>query len=102
MYNVLAFSVILTQFQPVTLFEVDRVLDYSGATIGSLAPCLAGLIKASKPIMTEWATSIINMSFLEGRVPQALKETLIRPMCKKSNLVVDNINNYRPITNIPF
>ena len=60
------------------------------------------LIKAARPITTQWATAIINGSFLEGRFPSALKETLIRPIRKKPSLAVDEIGNYRPVTNVSF
>ena len=58
--------------------------------------------KRKRPITIEWATAIINGSFLEGRVLPALKETLIRPMRKKPNLAADEISNYRPIANVSF
>ena len=67
--------VTLDLFQPVTANTVDKALDRCRASSSSPDPCLARLIKAARPI-TEWATAIINGSFLEGRVPPALKETL--------------------------
>ena len=48
---------------------VDKVLDHCHATTSSLDPCLAWLIKAARPITTEWPTAIINGSFLEGKFP---------------------------------
>ena len=47
-------------------------------------------------------TAIINESHQEGKVPLALKETLIRPIRKKPNLAVDKISNYRPVANVFF
>ena len=40
-------------------------------------------------------TAVIN-----GSLP--IEETLIRPIRKKLTLVVDDIGNYRPITNVSF
>ena len=45
--------------------------------------------------------TIINGSLQEGKVPLALKETLIRPF-RKPNLVADDIGNYRPVANVSF
>ena len=84
-------------FQP-----VDKALDHCWATTSTLDPCVAWLIKAARPITTEWATVIINGYFREGRVPPALKKTLIRPIRKKLNLAADDIGNYKPITNVSF
>ena len=58
--------------------EVDKVLDRCQATTSSLDSCLAWLIKAARPVITEWASEIIN-----GSLPLALKEMLIRPIWKK-------------------
>ena len=70
---------------------VDKVLDHCWATTTSLDSCLAWLIKAARPITTEWTTAIINGS---------LQETLIRPIRKKPSLAVDDTGNYRPVTNV--
>ena len=86
--------------QPVMPDTVDKVLDRCQATTSSLDPFLAWLIKVARPITTEWATAIINGSFLEGRFPPALKETLIRPIRKKPSLAADKTGNYRPVTNV--
>lgn len=50
----------------------------------------------------EWATFINSVSLQEGHLPSHLKETLLRPIPKKPNLATDDLNNYRPIANIPF
>ena len=94
--------VILDCCQPVTTDLVDKALDRCWATTSSLVPCPAWLIKASRPVTTEWATTIINGSLQEGKVPLALKETLIRPIRKKLSLAADDIGNYRPVTNVSF
>ena len=91
----------LELFQPLTPDLVDKALDRCRATT-SFDPCPAWLIKADRSITTEWTTVIINGSLLEGKVPPALKETLIRLIRKKPNLAVDDIGNYRPVANVSF
>ena len=81
---------------------VDKVLDRRRATTASLNPCPAWLIKAARPITTEWATAIINRSLQEDKVFLALKETFIRPIRKKSSLASDDIGNCRPIAKVSF
>ena len=97
MSSALASPVILNFFQPVTP-DFDRCRTSSS----SFDPCPAWLIKAARPVTTEWATTIINGFLQEGKVPIALKETLIRPIRKKLSLAADDIGNYRPVANVSF
>jgi hypothetical protein len=46
--------------------------------------------------------NIINGSLSTGCVPNSLKVAVIKPLLKKPNLDPENIENYRPISNIPF
>ena len=78
------------------------MLDRCCATSSFLDPCPAWIIKAARPITSEWAMTRINGSLQEDKVPLALRETLIRPIRKKPSLVADNIGNYRPVAHICF
>ena len=44
---------------------------------------------------------IVNTS-LHSIFPQALKTAVIKPLLKKNNLDASVMNNYRPISNLPF
>ncbi len=46
--------------------------------------------------------SIVNDSLRTGVVPAALKTAAVTPVPKKHNADLDNLNNYRPISNLPF
>lgn len=43
---------------------------------------------------------LINLSFTEGRFPDRLKQSIVRPLHKKGDK--RNMNNYRPITLVPI
>ena len=45
---------------------------------------------------------IVNNSLQSGNFPKALKTAVIKPLLKKRSLDASNINNYRPISNLPF
>ena len=45
---------------------------------------------------------IINNSLLSGHFPETLKTAVIKPLLKKSSLEPSSLNNYRPISNLPF
>uniref|UniRef100_A0A3P9HAM5 Reverse transcriptase domain-containing protein n=1 Tax=Oryzias latipes TaxID=8090 RepID=A0A3P9HAM5_ORYLA len=47
-------------------------------------------------------TQIVNMSLQSGIFPEALKTAVIKPLLKKSGLDPTVLNNYRPISNLPF
>ena len=55
-----------------------------------------------KGAMIDWFVNIINSSLREGMLPSCLKETIIWNMLKHPQLASDNLNNFHPITNIPF
>ncbi len=39
---------------------------------------------------------------MAGKVPTSLKEAMINPILKKASLDKDTLNNYRPVSNLPF
>lgn len=59
----------LSQFQPVSPPEVDKVLDHYRATTTFLDLCPAWVLKAARPITMELATSIISASLWEDQGP---------------------------------
>ncbi len=46
--------------------------------------------------------SIINSSLVNGIVPSCLKHAIIQPLLKKPRLDPLDLNNYRPISKLPF
>ena len=44
----------------------------------------------------------MNNSLISGYVPNSFKIAVIKPYLKKPNLDPDNLDNYRPISNLPF
>ena len=47
-------------------------------------------------------TTIVNKSLELGQLPSQLKEAIIKPHIKKSNLDTEELKNYRPVSNIHF
>ena len=45
---------------------------------------------------------IVNSSLLSGIFPESLKTAVIKPLLKKRSLDASILNNYRPISNLPF
>ena len=67
-----------------------------------LDPIPLKLLLKCLPELRKILLFIINVSLTEGHFPCILKEALIRPRVKDINGDLDNLNNYRPISNLPF
>ena len=44
----------------------------------------------------------MNASLRSGQFPSPFKDAIIRPLLKKSNLDVDQLKHYRPVSNTHF
>ena len=53
-------------------------------------------------ILAEPITKMVNMSHFEGTFPQSFKNISVRPLLKKFNFPKEELNNYRPISNLSF
>ena len=47
-------------------------------------------------------TNLVNLSLAEGVFPSSFKLAHVRPLLKKPSLPADDLNNYRPISNLNF
>uniref|UniRef100_A0A3P9MAR3 Reverse transcriptase domain-containing protein n=1 Tax=Oryzias latipes TaxID=8090 RepID=A0A3P9MAR3_ORYLA len=92
----------LTHFVPVT----DQIVQETITRLSSSTCCLDVLptrfLKSVLNSVLPSITQIVNMSLQSGIFPEALKTTVIKPLLKKSGLDPTVLNNYRPISNLPF
>ena len=81
-----------------------RILTNSSDKTCCLDAIPTNLIKnyVSLHIGLPYLVAIVNNSFKEGRFPSAPRTAVVRPLLKKDNLDRNTMNNYRPISNIPF
>ena len=47
-------------------------------------------------------TDIINDSLVSGVVPSFCKSTIVKLLLRKSTLDLNDMKNYRPVSNLPF
>ena len=47
-------------------------------------------------------TAMVNKSLNGISVPTAFKQAIVRPLLKKLELDMNNLKNYRPVSNLPF
>uniref|UniRef100_A0A8C6MJ04 Reverse transcriptase domain-containing protein n=1 Tax=Nothobranchius furzeri TaxID=105023 RepID=A0A8C6MJ04_NOTFU len=92
----------LNRFDPVELSELSKILASSKPSTCILDPIPTKLFKDAFPLVTAPIPDIINLSLVNGYVPQDFKVAVIKPSLKKPSLDPDDPMNYRPISNLPF
>ena len=65
-------------------------------------PIPTNSLKALLDILIKPITTIINLSLESGTFPLSSKEALVTHLLKKANLPVNNLKNYRPVSNLSF
>ena len=92
----------LPKFSAVSEDDVREVLKTSALKSSDLDPLPAKLFKQCQEELLPVITEIINKSLESGVVPSALKSSRIVPLLKKATLDRDNLQSYRPISNLPL
>ncbi|CAB4030953.1 Hypothetical predicted protein, partial [Paramuricea clavata] len=89
-------------FQTVTEQEIENIVDANGKKSCELDPIPATILKGCKKTLLPTFTNIINKSLETGCMPVQLKEAMLKPKLKKSNLEFEEYSNFRPISNLKF
>ena len=79
-----------------------KLISQSSDTYCDLDPIPTSLLKLCSSFLVPTITNIINLSFSTGVCPDHFKSSLIVPHLKKPNLNKEELNNYRPISNLSF
>ncbi len=89
-------------FCPLTEAEVSKLLLSSHPTTCPLDPIPSHLLQAISPTLLPALTHIINTCLLTGIFPTAFKQARVTPLLKKPTLNTSLIENYRPVSLLPF
>ena len=93
---------ILDQFYEVSSEELVNIIkDLPNKTSTEDAIPL-WLFKTCLPELLPFLHHIVNLSLKRGAFPDKLKMAAVRPGLKKPNLDVDELKNYRPISNLTY
>ena len=68
----------------------------------AMDPAPKWLIKRLIPDLAQTIARMCNLSLSEGIFPDCLKNAIVRPRLKKMNLDPEDMNSYRPISNLTF
>uniref|UniRef100_A0A3B1ISB8 Reverse transcriptase domain-containing protein n=1 Tax=Astyanax mexicanus TaxID=7994 RepID=A0A3B1ISB8_ASTMX len=82
--------------------DISKLIRNSKSSTCQLDPLPTALVKASLPSLSPLITDIIHSSLTTGVFPLALKTAAITPILKKPGLDPNDLNNFRPISNLPF
>uniref|UniRef100_A0A803TII9 Reverse transcriptase domain-containing protein n=1 Tax=Anolis carolinensis TaxID=28377 RepID=A0A803TII9_ANOCA len=97
-----ACPILWDSFRLVLPENVVEVLGAMRATTSALDPCPSWLIKSAREGLVDWFVLIINASLEQGFFPSYLKQAVVRALLKKVSLDSTVLNNFRPISNLPF
>uniref|UniRef100_A0A3B3C1C6 Reverse transcriptase domain-containing protein n=1 Tax=Oryzias melastigma TaxID=30732 RepID=A0A3B3C1C6_ORYME len=92
----------LESFVLVDAVALGRVFSQLKPTTCLLDPIPSSLLKTYYDSFEPELLNIVNYSLQTGVFPSAFKTAVVRPLLKKSNLDPNNLNNYRPVSNLPF
>ena len=89
-------------FEPVTEASMLELILKTASKSCKLDPIPTSLTKQYLDALVPVITKIINTSLTTGIVPDCFKSALVKPLLKKSGLDVNDLKNFRPVSNLPF
>ena len=92
----------LKVFEKATASEVRKVIMNSPNKSCELDSITTWLLKECIDELLPRITTLINRSLSIGKFPEHFKEAINRPLLKKTNSDIDELKNYRPVSNLNF
>jgi len=89
-------------FKPASLTEVSKLILSFHNVSCELDPIPTFLLKSCLHTLIVPNTKIIYLSLSSGVFPSHFKHTHVIPLRKKPSLPVNDLNSYRPISNLSF
>ncbi|KAG7473875.1 hypothetical protein MATL_G00100340, partial [Megalops atlanticus] len=92
----------LCSFSILSDSEVLQLITSHRATTCPLDPIPSTLLQSVSGEIAPYLSSIINTSLTTGLVPTDLKKAMVTPLLKKSTADPSDMNNYHPVSLLPF
>ncbi|XP_064176048.1 uncharacterized protein LOC135246581 [Anguilla rostrata] len=89
-------------FSPLTDSDVSQLLLSHRPTTCALDPIPSSLLQTITPDILPYVTSLVNSSLSSGCFPSSFKLAHVTPLLKKPTLDPSVIQNYRPVSLLPF
>ena len=91
-----------TAFSEVSVDTIHKILLNSPTKSCLLDIWPNFIIKDCADILVPSLTKLINLSLLEGCIPDGFKSAVVTPLIKKPTLPADDLKNYRPVSGLSF
>ena len=92
----------LNSFSSATSNNLMTLISAMSFKSSELDPIPGHLLKECIDTVLPTITKVVNQSLATASFPHQLKEAMIKPLIKKSNLDTDEFKNFRPISNPRF
>ena len=92
----------LSQLRPTDRDELTETVRKSPNMTCSLDVLPTTLLKQTLDIQVLTLVNTINTSFASGSFPQQPKTAVVKPLLKKHSLYKNNLQNYRPVSNLAY
>ena len=92
----------LSKFNLVSENDVEKIMSTVNKSSCSLDPFNFSKVPDIVPLLTPIFTKIVNNCFQSGVFPVSEKVSLVRPLLKKTSLDPENLQNYRPVSNLTY
>ena len=92
----------LSAFHVVTICEIVAMLKKVQPKHCDLDPTPMWLVKKAAVVLAPVLCQMCNASLSSGTLPESQKHAIVRPLLKKPKLDPDDLNSYRPISNLTF
>ena len=96
------YTTTFSEFTEVSEDDVLKAIKSAAITSCPLDPLPVDTFKLCLDELLPLITRIVNLSLTSGKFPAPLKHARIIPLLKKPNLDINNMSNYRPISNLAF
>ena len=92
----------LNIFSTVSSSELLSIIGSASFKSSDLDPVPGQVLKCILPAIFPVITKIVNLSLESGRMPELLKQAVLKPLLKKPSSDPGEFKNFRPLSNLPF
>ena len=95
-------NAVFSSFREYAPDEVRQIIVTTKSTSCSLDPIPTTILKEFLPELLPFITTMCNSSLRNGFLPSSQRHAIVKPILKKPGLDVDDVKNYRPISNLSY
>lgn len=90
-------TISLLHFEEASVDDINQLISSSSNASCDLDPIPTNLLQKCSHEILPCVTKIVNLSLQTATVPSNMKQSIIKPLIKKTGLDQNNLKNYRPV-----